>query len=84
MPDDSREDAASAVRGFDYFMLRVTRSDGGPERLAGVIERLGTGEKWAFATGEQLLDLIGSHPPDGNMQAAGGSGNPQAVRPIRG
>jgi hypothetical protein len=70
------EGDASTVSGFDYFMLRVTRSGERPDRIAGVVERLGTGEKWAFATGEQLLGVIGSRPPDGNMQATGESGNP--------
>jgi hypothetical protein len=84
MTQSSRGGEPSRVSGFDYFMLRVTRSGVVPEELTGVIERLGTGEKWAFATGEQLLGLIGSHPSDGNMQAVSGSGNPPAARPIPG
>jgi hypothetical protein len=76
MTQPPREHDASAVSSFDYFMLRVTRSGEQPERIAGVIERLGTGEKWAFASGEQLLGVIRSRVPDGNMQATAGSGNP--------
>ena len=68
----------SEVNGFDYFMLRVNRSGVGPERLAGVVERLGTGEKWAFVTGEQLLGLIGAAPTSGKLRPPGGSGNPGA------
>jgi hypothetical protein len=44
---------------FDYFMLRLTRSEGEPELVTGQAELLRTGEKRSFDTGEQLLRLIG-------------------------
>ena len=43
---------------FDYFMIRLAQRAGEPERVAGQVERLGTGEKRSFETGEQLLDLF--------------------------
>jgi hypothetical protein len=45
---------------FDYFMVRLSRSAGEPDRLAGLIERLGSGEKRSFETGEQLVRLVGA------------------------
>ncbi|MBA3522129.1 MAG: hypothetical protein H0T90_06495 [Gemmatimonadales bacterium] len=47
---------------FDYFMIRVTRSQREPDRVAGLIERLGSGEKRSFETGEQLVRLVGGGP----------------------
>jgi hypothetical protein len=44
---------------FDYFMLRLTRSEGDPDLIAGLAELLRTGEKRGFESGEQLLRLIG-------------------------
>jgi hypothetical protein len=44
---------------FEYFMVRVTRSLHHPDRLVGLVERLGSGEKRSFETGEQLLQLFG-------------------------
>jgi hypothetical protein len=45
---------------FDYFMVRVRRATvgqrGGP--LAGVAERLGTGEKWTFENSDELLRVV--------------------------
>jgi hypothetical protein len=43
---------------FDYFMIRLSQRDGKPEAMAGQVERMGTGEKRSFETGEQLLDLF--------------------------
>jgi hypothetical protein len=43
---------------FDYFMIRLSQRDGEPQRLAGQIERMGTGEKRSFETGQQLLDFF--------------------------
>ncbi len=51
-PDPERSDR------FDYFMIRLSQRDGEPERVAGQIERLGTGEKRSFETGEQLISLF--------------------------
>lgn len=45
---------------FDYFMIRLAQRAGEPDRVAGQIERLGTGEKRSFESGEQLLGLFGT------------------------
>ena len=47
---------------FDYFMVRVVRSADEPGRVAGQVERLGTGEKRAFGTGDQLAELVAAWP----------------------
>ncbi len=44
---------------FDYFMVRLHRIGSEPDRLSGQVERLGTGERWRFDTGEQLVRLVG-------------------------
>ena len=43
---------------FEYFMLRLTRSELEPDRVAGLIQQLGSGEKRSFNTAEQLVELI--------------------------
>ena len=45
---------------FSYYMVRVRHSstENPPESLAGVVERLGSGEKQRFADGEELLRLL--------------------------
>jgi hypothetical protein len=56
---------------FEYFMVRLTRSALEPDRVAGLIERLGSGEKRSFDTGEQLVRLVGGgFALDHNMQPA--------------
>ena len=56
---------------FEYFMVRVTRSAREPDRVAGLVERLGSGEKRSFDTGEQLAQLVGnSFAAPQNMQSA--------------
>lgn len=57
----SREpvDQEETVTPYAYVVLRVRRFDRGADvGLVGVAERLGTGEKRSFATGEELLRLI--------------------------
>ncbi len=44
---------------FEYFMLRLTRTAVEPDRVTGLIEQLGSGEKRSFDTGEQLVRLVG-------------------------
>jgi hypothetical protein len=43
---------------FDYFVLRLSRQEVGSEELSGMVERLGSGEKRRFDTGEQLIELV--------------------------
>lgn len=52
-------DGDDGIGSFDYFMIRLTRSDREPNRVAGQVERLGSGEKRSFETGEQLVGLVG-------------------------
>lgn len=55
---------------FEYFMVRVTRSAHDPERVAGLVELLGSGEKRSFSSGEQLVRLVrGGFAPESNMQS---------------
>jgi hypothetical protein len=61
---------------FEYFMVRLTRSALEPDRLAGLVERLGSGEKRSFDTGEQLVQLVsGGFALGSNMQSAADAGN---------
>jgi hypothetical protein len=61
---------------FDYFMIRLTRSETEPDRVAGLVERLVSGEKRSFETGEQLVRLVGGWAkPELNMQPATVDGN---------
>jgi len=66
---------------YDYFMIRVRRPTlGAPQdTVSGMVERLGTGEKRSFESGEELLRLVGSGPGraavPANMQIHTGSGN---------
>lgn len=69
---------------FDYYMVRVTRTEE-PAHLAGLVERLGTGEKRSFSSGEQLLGLVATWAdPDSNLQVPLGSGNPAGSREAAG
>jgi hypothetical protein len=66
---------------FDYFMVRITRTEESAQ-LAGLVERLGTGEKRSFSTGEQLLGLVaGWAGPDSNLPAPSGGCNPAGHGP---
>jgi hypothetical protein len=51
-------DGAEPVSGFDYFVVRLSRSGNPPSRVSGLVERLGSGEKRWFETGEHLLRLV--------------------------
>jgi hypothetical protein len=62
----TREDPAAVpepVTRFDYFMVRLSRSAGSPDRVSGLVERLASGEKQRFETGEQLVQLVSSWSP---------------------
>jgi hypothetical protein len=53
---------------LDYFMVRLARREDDPERVAGLVERLATGEKRGFDTADQLLRLVvGWDAPNANM-----------------
>ncbi len=57
---DSQPAAGSVEeRRFAYFMVRLQRpAPGGAAALAGVVERLGTGEKRSFASAAELSALL--------------------------
>ncbi len=64
---------------FKYYMIRIRHSpaEPQPEPLAGVVERLGLGEKQSFADGEELLRLLrGWTEGLPNMRPAAGRGKP--------
>lgn len=61
---------------FDYFMVRVTRTED-DARLSGLVERLGTGEKRSFGSGQQLLWLVGAWSgAESNLQGRRDTSNP--------
>jgi hypothetical protein len=46
-----------------YFMIRVERGVGKySRRVAGTVERLGTGEKQRFQDGDELLRFVAARP----------------------
>ncbi len=75
-PDDGH---GTTSERFDYFMIRVTRSDNDRDRVSGLVERLGSGEKRSFETGDQLLRMVGGwfessfklQSPTGHRNAGG-------------
>jgi hypothetical protein len=70
------EPGGDGIDRFEYFMVRVSRSMRHPDRLAGLVERLGSGEKRSFDTGEQLLRLVGGgFTVSSNMQPGAGPRN---------
>ena len=70
------EDEGGILERFEYFMVRLTRSPRDPDRVAGLIERLGSGQKRSFDTGEQLVRLVGGgFAVELNMQPANGDRN---------
>lgn len=57
--------------GFSYFMIRLSPGAG---EVSGVVERIGTGEKRTFASGQELVTLVSGwpavHPPAVNFDGA--------------
>jgi hypothetical protein len=73
-PDD---DHGTTSDRFEYFMIRVTRSERDPDRVSGLVERLGSGEKRGFETGDQLLRMVGGWFESSlNLQSPTGHRNP--------
>lgn len=58
---------------FEYYMVRIHRSDGDPRQVTGHVERLGTGEKRRFGSGEDLVRLVAAWPADEGSHAQNGS-----------
>lgn len=82
MPHETGHEGQVTER-FEYFMVRLTRSAHAPDRLAGLIERLGFGEKRSFDTGEHLLRLVsGGFADDAKMLPVSGHRNaPESTAP---
>ena len=59
---------------FDYFVVRLNRTDPDPIRIIGLVERLGTGEKQPFDTAEHLTRLISTWTASGFVEDATRSG----------
>lgn len=56
---------------YAYYMIRVRRPSSEEAGTSGLVERLDTGEKWQFATTEELLRLVcGGAQADANMRSA--------------
>jgi hypothetical protein len=62
-PHQPDEEQGLPSERFEYFMIRLSRSDKHPERMAGLVERLGSGEKRSFETGDQLIQMVGGWSP---------------------
>ncbi len=59
MSESRPASGSGELRRFAYFMVRLQRpAAGGDRALAGVVERLGTGEKRTFASAAELSDLL--------------------------
>lgn len=55
---DDPSGGPNEIDRFDYFVVRLARSPADPARLAGQVERLGSGVRRSFDTGEQLVHLV--------------------------
>jgi hypothetical protein len=65
---------------FSYYMIRIRHTAAEPqtESLAGIVERLGAGEKQKFADGAELLRLLAGWSEGlSNMRPLGGGGKAQ-------
>ncbi len=62
MPPAEPENPIDPTGQFEYFMLRVFRAEEYPQSIAGLVERLGTGEKRRFETAGELLALVTRWP----------------------
>lgn len=57
--------------GFDYFVIRVSRSATDPARMSGLVERLGSGEKRVFDTAEHMAALVSGWTNEGRAGDGG-------------
>jgi hypothetical protein len=58
---------------FEYYMVRIRRSDADPRQVTGHVECLRTGEKRHFECGEDLVRLVAAWPADEESLAQTGS-----------
>ena len=54
---------------FDYFVVRLNRTDQNTERITGLVERLGSGVKQPFDTAEHLARLLSTWTASGPRPA---------------
>ena len=72
---------------YQYYMVRVrfayhAAADTALEPLNGIVEELGTGEKRAFASSPELVQLLTTWTqPSANMQPAPPLGNAMGLPP---
>jgi hypothetical protein len=59
---------------FDYFVVRLNRTGANPNRITGLVERLGSGEKQPFHTAEHLTRLIATWTAAGLADRVGRPG----------
>lgn len=59
------------IPSYDYFVIRLSRTDPSQDRLTGLVERLGSGEKKPFDTAEHLARLISGWRAPGLIDGAG-------------
>jgi hypothetical protein len=63
MEEPGENEGAAGVVGYAYFVVRLRRPpprSPSPAAIGGVVERLGTGEKRAFATAAELIEALGA------------------------
>ena len=69
MTSSESDHAREAFERLDYFMIRLARRECDPDRVAGMVERLATGEKRGFETAYELIQLvIAWDTPGSNME----------------
>jgi hypothetical protein len=68
---------------FEYFVVRLNRTDPNPNRITGLVERLGSGEKQSFDTAEHLARLISHWRAFGSSDNADRSGQASGVESDR-
>jgi hypothetical protein len=62
MLPDTPEGSTDPTGRFEYFMLRMFRTEESSRPITGQVERLGTGEKRRFETADELLGLVTDWP----------------------
>jgi hypothetical protein len=58
-----------AADSFEYYMVRVRRTETDPGWVSGQVERLGTGEKRSFSSGDHLAALVAAWPTSAPLVA---------------
>ena len=73
MTSSESDHAREGSERLDYFMIRLARRERDPDRVAGLVERLATGEKRGFDTADELIRLVVAWDgPESNMDGISG------------